>query len=211
MHAIKHISFDLDGTLVDSFENMRIAWEGAMQELGASCTFLEFRKYVGLPFPVILEHLKLSQLEKELTEIYFSKTRELAPQIKLYPGSHEIIEWAKSIGLSTSIITSKPRHNSELICDRLGLNVDLIICGDDFDHGKPHPSTATPILNKLNLLPSEVVYVGDMLIDFQFSLNVGMPFILVNNKDTAKFPSNLVNKISSIHSLIEIRALINLE
>ena len=56
----KHVAFDLDGTLVDSIPVMKVAWEASVSTLNIDCSFSEYKKYIGVPFPRILELLNLT-------------------------------------------------------------------------------------------------------------------------------------------------------
>ena len=57
---------------------------------------------------------------------------------------------------------------------------------------------------KFEVLPDEVLYVGDMVIDFQFALNVGMEFVFFDGNGINRLPVNLVNQIDTISCLTEL-------
>ena len=204
MQAIKHISFDLDGTLVDSLPIMKIAWEASMSALNLNCNFADYRKYTGLPFPKILELLDLSEYEKDLSEIYFSHTKKLSHEVTAFDGVNDVLTWAKEADISTSIITSKPRENSEHLCESLKFQIDMLICGDDHQYGKPNPAIAQEVLEAFNLSPRDVLYIGDMAVDYQFSLNVGMSFIFFDAEGMNALPNNLINPVESISCIKEV-------
>ena len=205
MH-IRHVSFDLDGTLINSFATMKIAWEIATSELKINCGFAEYRRYVGLPFPKILDMLGLANFEIELNELYFANTRRLYDQIPLIDGADEILRWCRNAGLGTSIITSKPRKNSELILEKMGFEVDKLVCGDDLARGKPDPMAGQLLCETFDLDPGEVLYVGDAIFDFQFALNAGMAFILFDNHGDNRLPGNMLNPVTSVPSLLDIKS-----
>ena len=48
-HGIKHICFDLDGVLIDSFDVMKGAWHQAMEASGLDITFDMYSNYIGRP------------------------------------------------------------------------------------------------------------------------------------------------------------------
>ncbi|MDA7579137.1 HAD family hydrolase [Alphaproteobacteria bacterium] len=204
MSKIKHISFDLDGTLIDSLPIMKVAWESSMVALNHNCHFSEYKKHIGLPFPRILELLHLSSFEKDLSKLYFSHTKRLAGDVKTFYGVDDVFNWVSKIGISTSIITSKPRENAEFLCDKLNITADLLVCGDDHRNGKPNAFVADKVLKNFDVLPSEVLYVGDMVVDFQFALNTGMRFIFFNGNGLNRIPDNIVNEIDTISCLTDL-------
>ena len=208
MPQIKHISFDLDGTLIDSFPIMKLAWESATTSLNINCSFLEYKKHVGMPFSRILELLDLSGHENELAKIYFSHTKRLSGDVALFQGVNDVLSALKKMGLSTSIITAKPRENAELLCAKLNIPFDFLVCGDDHHQGKPNAFVADALFEKFSLVPAEVVYVGDMAVDFQFAINVGMHFIHCNGNGESLLPRNIVNKFKSIRYLVELLELV---
>ena len=73
MLKIKHISFDLDGTLINSIPAMQQAWSETMLELGLAVGFDQYKKYIGLPFSSIMKKLNLDKIEKKNRNIVFSK------------------------------------------------------------------------------------------------------------------------------------------
>ena len=201
MAGIKHVSFDLDGTLINSFPVMKKAWEKATTELSIRCGFSNYKKYVGLPFPKIMEQLGLEAYERDLSDLYFATTKALRHEVSMIDGASDLLSTLKSRGYSVSIITSKPRMNAELVVEQMGFEYDLLVCGDDYIRGKPDPIAGRDIFKNFDVKPAEVLYVGDMIFDFQFALNSGMDFVFFGDQGQNRLPSNLCNSISEIAEL----------
>ena len=208
MGRIRHVSFDLDGTLINSFATMEIAWKAATEELHINCGFAEYRRYVGLPFPRILEMLGLSNYLIELNDLYFAGTRRLYDQIPVIDGANDLLDWCQARGLGTSIITSKPRRNAEMIVEKMGFASDRLMCGDDYSKGKPDPMAAQILCEEFALDPAEVLYVGDAIFDFQFALNAGMDFVLFDDHGANRLPANMLNPVRAVATLSGIKALL---
>ena len=202
----KHVAFDLDGTLIDSIPVMKVAWESSMASLNLDCSFSEYKKHIGIPFPRILELLNLSTYEKDLSKLYFSHTKSLTGEVKTFYGARDLLNWLGEVGISTSIITAKPRKNAEFLCSKLNIPVDFLVCGDDHSHGKPNAFVADAVLKKFDVLPREVLYVGDMAVDFQFAINVGMRFVFFDGNGKNQLPENIVNKFKTVSCLTELKA-----
>ena len=208
MLKVKHISFDLDGTLIDSFPVMKQAWSETMFELGLAVGFDNYKKYIGLPFKDILEKLNLIRMENEIKTLYFHNTKKRLKQINLINDANKILNWCKKAKISTSIITSKPRANAEIIISNNHLNVDWVVCGDDNKKGKPFPDPGLQILENFTINADQMLYVGDMIFDLQFAQNLGAHFIHFNNQKENYLPKNLANNIYTISKLIEIKKLV---
>ena len=208
MAGIKHVSFDLDGTLINSFPVMKKAWEKATSELSIRCGFSNYKKYVGLPFPKIMEQLGLETYERDLSEIYFATTKALRFEVSMIEGARDVLADLRGDGYSVSIITSKPRANAELVVEQMEFAHDLLVCGDDYIRGKPDPIAGRDIFKNFDVQPAEVLYVGDMIFDFQFALNSGMKFVFFADGGGNVLPGNLLNSVTRVDRLPELRSVI---
>ena len=207
MLKVNHISFDLDGTLINSFPVMRQAWSETMFELGLAVGFEEYKKYIGLPFSRIIEKFGMGKIENEIKKLYFNKTKNYSSQIDTVQGATDILEWCKKNEMTTSIITSKPRVNTQAIVAKKKLNVDFIISGDDLKFGKPFIEPGIKVLEKFDINVENMLYVGDTIFDLQFSQNLGIHFIHFTNEGENLLPKTLVNNVMSISKLMEIKKL----
>ena len=207
MLKIKHISFDLDGTLINSIPVMQRAWSETMFELGLAVGFEEYKRYIGLPFSRIIEKFGMEKIENEIESLYFDKTKKYSNQINVVHGAVDILKWCKKNEMTTSIVTSKPRVNTQAIISEKKLDVDFVISGDDLKIGKPFPEPGIKVLEKFDIKVENMLYVGDMIFDFQFAQNLGVHFIHFTNKGENFLPKTLVNNVRSISKLMEIKEL----
>ena len=127
MLKIKHISFDLDGTLINSIPVMQQAWSETMFELGLAVGFKEYKRYIGLPFSQIIEKFGMEKIENEIESLYFHKTKKYSNQINVVHGAVDILEWCKKNEITTSIITSKPRVNTQAIISEKKLGTLIVV------------------------------------------------------------------------------------
>ena len=180
-HLYRHFSFDLDGTLVDSLGVMRKAWEATVDEFHLSHDFSEYKREIGLPFPAIMKAIDIVDEEQEIEKFYFSQTEKMSESVRLIPGAYEFIGSVKSKGSDVSIVTSKPRENAENLLGRLGVQVDLLVCGDDPVGSKPSASPMQYIRSELEISDQDSsIYFGDMIIDLVFSVNSGIDYCHCN-------------------------------
>ena len=66
-----HISFDLDGTLIDSKPLMKLSWDNVNTKLNLGIGWEMYRKNIGLPFSQICKNLSLEGVESEVYDLYF--------------------------------------------------------------------------------------------------------------------------------------------
>ena len=205
MTTNKHIIFDLDGTLINSIPIMEKAWKDVQSVIGIATPFSEYKKYIGLPFELIMEKLNLSNLLNEIHEVYFDATKKRSREIGIINGASEIVNFLKKKNFVVSIITSKPRKSFETIKSIIPNNIDYIICSDDTKYKKPDKNLIGYLLKKFPNDLKNLTYVGDTIFDLEFSVNSGIDFIFFSNHKKNKLPTNLLNKIKSVDELIEIK------
>lgn len=170
------IGFDFDGVIVNSLEVMEKSWNALSRKHNITIPFSAYKKNIGLKFNMILENIGL---DKSLFEVvqkdYFSGTKHYENEVKLYPEVIETIQSLKDKNIVTFIVTSKPRENTLALLKIFGIKVDLLVCADDVNHGKPHPESGDLVYQKFG--HKTVFYVGDMDSDRQFAENCDFNFI----------------------------------
>jgi HAD superfamily hydrolase (TIGR01549 family) len=170
-----HFSFDLDGTLIDSLPLMRASWENCTNELGLQATWLEYRQQIGLPFKDICNNLGISDRYDEVREKYFSFNMQNIGLVEAMEGLADLLIFLGDNKISWSVITSKPRQTTTPILERFGLHPEIVITSTDVTMGKPH-SQAGKVLKEA-VEDSEIVYVGDSMVDHLFAINCGFYFV----------------------------------
>lgn len=213
---IIHISFDLDGTLINSIPLMKASWENVCKELDLKIGWSVYREYIGLPFDKICENLEIVNLKSEVKEIYFQFNKRNIGLIEPMPGLQDCCNWLKKEKIEWSIITSKPKFTACEIVDRFDLNPNILITCDDTLTGKPSTAPAELLRNQLDKNQRAFYYVGDTLIDHLFSVNAGFKYIEFNDKNNIILNRELYKKINKficnekliIENLNEIKNLI---
>jgi HAD superfamily hydrolase (TIGR01549 family) len=200
-----HYSFDLDGTILDTLEIMRIAWELTVQKFHLWHDFSEYKREIGLPFEVVMENLGISDEDQLIQKFYFEQTERMSSQVKIFPNFLDFLERVKLLKVSTSIITSKPRQNSESLLSKFDFDIDILLCGDDKLIGtKPSPYPMEQIKNKLGLNQEQkIIYFGDMLNDLVFSVNSNIDYCHCNFGIFGQLPEYLLPKPMSIDSWLD--------
>ena len=185
---IRHVLFDLDGTLVDTAPDLAFALNEALVRRGGE----------PLPFEIIRSSVSLggAALVKlgfglDETDPAFTPVRDeflaiyrdnLATHSRLFPGMELVLERLEQTGASWGIVTNKPAWLTDPLMQALELDArtPCIVSGDTLEHRKPHPA---PLLHACELLrcdPRETVYIGDDRRDVAAGTNAGMATLVAS-------------------------------
>ncbi|POZ63117.1 HAD-IA family hydrolase [Chromobacterium alticapitis] len=181
------VLFDLDGTLVDTLDDVALAMNRALRELGLPETETGLAREClglgGLAFPraaLARAGREGEALLAELNALYLEHYAQgLVEHSRLYPGAAAALDALAGQGAALGLCTNKLSRFTLPLLDSLGLagRFDVIVCGDTLDWKKPDPR---PLLHAAQLVgrePGAAALVGDTAIDRQAALAAGMRFI----------------------------------
>lgn len=103
--------------------------------------------------------LRRAKGEKDWEAIY-----ALIPQYRLYDGWKDVFDWAKQKGVKIGVVSNASRELIERTLKHFDLQYDCVIGYRQFFE-KPNPILMNFALEKLNVLPENVISVGDNLDD----------------------------------------------
>jgi phosphoglycolate phosphatase len=165
----KLIIFDLDGTLVDAYKAVSRSLNFALGQVGIG----------PVPDPVIKR--KVGRGDRNLVgnfvpPLLVDKTlriyrrhhqKALREGTEFLPGAKRLIHHLRRQGYLLAIASNRPTRFTRIILKHLKVLqcFDCVLCADKVKRPKPYPDMLLGIMNKLNVLPAEAVYVGDMTID----------------------------------------------
>jgi len=183
---VKLVIFDLDGTLVDSAEDIARAVNELRDEFElAPLPLDEIESYIGNGVRKLLERA-LAGSARELVdrahEIYLPiYRRRLLDHTRPYPGVVPALEELDVRGRTLTVLTNKPRHESLMILEGLGLRQHFaqVYGGDSFEHKKPNPTGARRLLDEAGAGTHETLFVGDSSIDLETARAADIPCCLV--------------------------------
>ena len=174
---IKVILFDLDGTLIDSAEDIGLILRKTLKDIGLEELHPgDIRKYIGGGVKSLLEKVLGDKFKEEYVEL-FRKHYLSNPVIytKPYEGVPEVLRDLKSKGLKLAVVSNKLEELSREILNRLELldYFDFVAGGDTFSEKKPSP---LPVLKSLEVLgekPEDSLIVGDTEADIVAGKSAG--------------------------------------
>lgn len=184
---IRLVVFDLDGTLVDSFEDIAAAANFALTDLGlAPLSTSEIKSHVGRGLENLLRGLlpleRLGEVARalELTKAYYAK--HPADFSTVYPGGEAVLENLGRLGVVRGVLSNKADLLVQAIVASLNLeNLLEEVWGHRTPFPlKPDPASLLDILDRRGLVPDQCLVVGDGLPDMELAANAGAQFLAVN-------------------------------
>ncbi|MBL3601732.1 MAG: acylneuraminate cytidylyltransferase [gamma proteobacterium endosymbiont of Lamellibrachia anaximandri] len=182
---ISHVSFDLDGVLIDSIELMDESWAHAMNTMDLSYRFSEYKKRIGMPFLEILKSMGVDEkYYTEIEELYNRYSAENIDKIKKFMSINDGLKRLKSVGIKISLVTSKNKdRTSEIMSRHFDENIfETVVTPADIpsERGKPNPDPILLACVQLGVDPYNTIYVGDMEVDREASKRAGTHFVYAN-------------------------------
>jgi len=174
---LKAILFDLDGVIVDSFERQFVVFNELRKNYGLKIVSKdEFKRKVwGFSLDVSAEIYFKKQDYEKLHDVYNSLVKKHQKEGKLMEGAKEVLEAIKKkkikIGLVTN--TTKERAEGDLKLHKIRNFFDTVVTADDVEKPKPYPDPILKACKKLNVMPDEVMYVGDTKNDYKSGKSAG--------------------------------------
>lgn len=181
--------FDLDGTLLDSLEDLKESVNEILRRRSyPEKTLEQVRSYVGNGLHKLLERsvpgectgLELEVMYEEFLAYYGEHCNVHTSK---YNGIEKMLMDLRAKGYLLAISSNKRNEQvQKLWKEHLEQLIDLAI-GEDPVLGirkKPEPDEVMFILEKLNVDPSKAIYVGDSEVDIQTAQNSGLKSISVS-------------------------------
>ncbi len=178
---ISAIFFDFDGTLADTAADLGGALNQQRINRGLEPLPIEqirtqasagARGLLELGFNIGPEDTNYLEMRDEFLEFY---SQRLCQDTRLFSGVNALLEQLDKNDIPWGIVTNKPARYTHPLIEQLSLQrVACVVCGDDTTHVKPHPEPLLVACKKIDVSPSDSIYLGDDLRDVKASLAAGM-------------------------------------
>lgn len=178
---IKAVLFDLDGTLVNSLEDLAVSTNYALKKFGFSIHETEKYKYfVGdgmlkLIERVLPENNRDDDTIKKVFEVFWNYYAEhYLDNTLAYDGIHNLIKNLKQLGLKVAVISNKADQMAKIVTDKIFGDIFDFVTGKREGYPtKPDPTLTLEVIEELGFKPDECVFVGDSGMDMATAKNSG--------------------------------------
>ena len=180
----KAILFDLDGTLLDTLEDMADALNRTMDRFALPRRSLrEVRSFVGNGARRLVElaaGAEDTRLEEILSVYKEDYDRNYLIKTAPYPGIMALLDRLHEAGCLVGIVSNKPDSTVQSLSDALFEgNADISVGEKAGIRRKPAPDTVLAAMEALGVSKAETVYVGDSEVDVMTARAAGVPCISV--------------------------------
>ncbi len=167
------VLFDLDGTLMDSVYQHVTTFSEALNSSGIVIPQWKIHRRVGMSGKAFLQELfreGVSRPQKvDLAELEEKHNRLFArtiPQLKLLPGTNELLAHLSKNGIRAAIATTGGTEATESLLKHIKLPKEFpVLTGDDVKKAKPSPDVFAAAAKRLSVSIKDCIIVGDSVWD----------------------------------------------
>lgn len=181
--------FDLDGTLVDSLEDLFLSVNWALGEYGypeidretvRRCVGKGARNLLVRAFAAAAEKGCLPSFPDEAVTEALARYRahydaHCTDHTCLYPGIREWLEYLSARSCAMAVLTNKPENATVLLLRFLGIDrfFGVVAGPETFGALKPDPAGILSIMERCGASPGRTVMIGDSVVDVLTGRNAG--------------------------------------
>ncbi len=186
MKRYQLIIFDLDGTILDTLDDLMISTNAALTACGFPARSREeIRRFVGNGISNLMHRaVPEGTPEPEIAQVHTAFTahyrEHCADHTRPYPGIPELIEALRQDGRQIAVVSNKADYAVQELCAQYfpGL-IDLAAGEREGVRRKPEPDPVYDVLGRLDLPKDQAVYIGDSEVDIETAQNAGLDSVIV--------------------------------
>lgn len=182
--AFKAIIFDLDGTLIDTIDDLYHTVNSMLREKklpehprNSYLTMVGdgIRRLIerALPLELAKDETYVDRMVLAFNEAYKANWNNYTQP---YEGITSLLKQLSDRKLQLGVLSNKPQEFTDLCVDYFFPHIifDKVVGARDNVPKKPDPYAALDMATLFNVMPAEILYVGDTSIDMHTAINAGM-------------------------------------
>ncbi len=179
---VRGVLFDLDGTLLDTLEDIGRSANEALEELGFPAHPIEaYRQFIGDGIAMLFRRALPAGVAGAVVDHCVSGFRETYGRgwnvaTRPYPGIPELLDGLAARSLGMAVLSNKPHaFTVQCVNELLPRWRFQVVLGDrEGFPRKPDPGEAVRIATILDVPPERMIYLGDSAIDMATARRAGM-------------------------------------
>ena len=182
------IIFDLDGTLIDSIQDIGLSTNQVLEKLGFQPHPLDaYKNFVGDGAMTLLKNTFGNDVEEEtlqqalvlFKEIYGDKIHK---NTKPYDGIYEMLESISNKDCYLAVLSNKPHEFTVEFIEHFFKQFPFVEIHGQKDEvpRKPNPQGIFNIANNLNIKLQDIIFIGDTPIDIKTAKSAGVTSVAVS-------------------------------
>lgn len=205
---VKGIIWDLDGTLLNSFDILEQIIAEIVLESGHKMPTRDFmlRNYHGSLKESIKGMLRLNSIEEvdEIVALFLMKQKDHYSgdlESHLYKDATSLAQKAVKRGIQQLLITNREHEGTGNASPRyiiastiLADCISEIFPSDQIAYRKPDKRSIGDWMDRHNLTSSETIVIGDQFVDAQLALNIGSRVILIKRNSHIPHIEKIISK-----------------
>ena len=160
-----YVIFDMDGTLVDTFNLITGAYNFAAGDfLNGRLSMKEVLSLPGRTLDEVLaKNVPAAHLDDVLDRYHWFFEKNFHSQTKVFPGIRKLLVTMRRKGIKLAVFTGASRRTAQITLRKSEL-ADFflrLVSADDVNQPKPDPEGLQIVMNAMGADPDKTVYVGD--------------------------------------------------
>ncbi|MGN1144706.1 MAG: HAD family hydrolase [Anaerovoracaceae bacterium] len=186
MKKYKLAIFDLDGTLLETLEDLHDSTNHALTSLGLPPRTLdEVRRFVGNGIHKLIERAVPAGSSIETVDQVFEEFKKwyavhCNDKTHAYDGIEDMLLALRKVGVRTAVVSNKADFGVQTLCKTYFSDLlDVAVGQREGIRLKPAPDSVNEVLRLLDIRREDAVYIGDSDVDIDTARNAGMDCISV--------------------------------